>query len=282
MVKTDNYELNIAEGTDKYNHFTFDNTNYEIIDEELKNNADAGTQVATELYTDTIHAITRLHPDAAVFRFTAVSRFTAGDTFTVDDVQVSALTTSGEQLPDGAFVIGSEVLCALKGTRLTVYLSTSSVNKAKDSDKLGGFVPDHFATAGDLADVAQVAQAAGDLAEENTQEIAQINQKLVNMLTWKRIGSVVGTANTLPLPSDWKEINVSVYLTSNMDGRGFSFSLNREQVKTHRVYMDGFWQTTTGNGMAMIKASETDINMVTVYSGGSDALSSYTMEVYYR
>lgn len=174
MTNTTNYELNIVEGTDKVNPLTQLNPNFEIIDEQMKKNSDAGVQSATELTTGTVHALTRLQGDAPVFRFTATSRFTAGDTFTVDGVQVSALTTSGEQLPDGAYVIGAEVLCNLKGSVLTVYCSMNTVANAVNSQKLGEQSADYYATAEAVEQAQETATSAGNLATQNAQKLTNI------------------------------------------------------------------------------------------------------------
>ena len=114
MRESEHFNLNLVEGTDIVNPLVTDVPNYESIDEQMFKNQNAGVQNATELKSGTVHAITRLVPDAQMITFTATSNFTAGDTFTVDGIQVSALTVSGEQLPTGAYVINSQVLCVLK------------------------------------------------------------------------------------------------------------------------------------------------------------------------
>lgn len=167
MQRTDNFNLIMVEGSDTVNLLTQMNPNTETIDEQMFKNQNAGVQTATELLSGTVHAILRSVPDASMIRFTAVSRFTAGDTFTVDGVQVSALLPSGEQLPDGAFIIGSEVLCILKGTLLTVFVSGGSVANAKDSEKLGGELPSYYATKAEVDNAKTVATSAGNVAEAN-------------------------------------------------------------------------------------------------------------------
>lgn len=174
MILTDNFDLNLVEGSDVVNLLTQMNPNTEKIDEQMFKNQNAGVQSATELLSGTVHAITRVVPDASMIRFTAVSRFTAGDTFTVDGVQVSALLPSGEQLPDGAFIIGSEVLCVLKGTLLTVFAGAGVVAMSQDSAKLGGNPAEYYASNEELDLVKNTANSAGDIAESNTQKINKI------------------------------------------------------------------------------------------------------------
>lgn len=145
---TTNYGFNISEGSDIVNPLTDIFPNFESLDTDLKDVSDATFGVATELKSGTVHALTRDDKDKNVFKFTATSNFTAGDTFTVDGEQVSALTTSGEQLSTGCYVIGSEVIVAKKGTLLTFFIS----NVVTDATTLEGHSASYFATASDLSD----------------------------------------------------------------------------------------------------------------------------------
>lgn len=140
---TDNYELILPAGDDRVNPLTQVNPNFETIDTQMKANANASIGVANEIKTGTVHALTRItnDGDCAVFRFLATSDFNLGDTFTVDGVSVTALLPSGEVLGNGAYVIGSTVLCILVETRLTVY---TTGRKASDSDALEGHPASYF------------------------------------------------------------------------------------------------------------------------------------------
>lgn len=207
MRNSEHFNLNVVDGTDKVNLLTQMNPNTEAIDEQMFKNQNAGVQTATELLNGTIHAITRSIPDASMIRFTAVSRFTAGDTFTVDGVQVSALLPSGEQLPDGTFIIGSEVLCVLKGTLLTVFSGSGKVALSKDAEKLGGNLPSYYATKEEVNSAQNTANSAGNLAETNRQSIIELN----NGLEWTEIGSVTGNTNSIFVDSTiYKEIKILV------------------------------------------------------------------------
>ena len=166
MQNTENFNLKVYEGEDLFNPLTVENVNVQTIDTQMKKNENHAVGDATELVSGTVHAITRLTPDAPMLRFTATSRFTSGDTFTVDGVQVSALTVSGEQLPDGAYIIGSEVLAYLKGTLLTVFTSQGTLATAKNALKLGGNNPEYYATASAVQTAQETATAAGNLANE--------------------------------------------------------------------------------------------------------------------
>lgn len=219
MRDTENYSLMLVEGTDKVNPLTQVNPNFEAIDTQMKENSDYAVQPATELTTGTVHALTRLQSDASVFRFTATSRFTAGDTFTVDGVQVSALTTSGEQLPDGAYVIGAEVLCNLKGSVLTVYYSMNTVGNAANAQKLNGQNANYYGTAEAVAQAQETATSAGTLAAQNSQAINEINTNIsnistltVNNIRFSKIGKLVlccsttwtGAGSVVDIPTNYQ------------------------------------------------------------------------------
>ena len=148
--QTTNYGFNISEGTDLVNPLVDIFPNWESIDSDLKDVSDDAVGRATELTTGTVHALTRSDTDRNVFVFTATSNFTAGDTFTLDGDQVSALTPAGEQLATGCYIIGSDVLVAVHGTLMTMYVSPT---KVADSDKLDGHDSTYFATASDVSDL---------------------------------------------------------------------------------------------------------------------------------
>lgn len=164
MRTTTNYKLNIAEGTDKYNHLTIDNPNYEKIDDTMKSIEDASVPVATELKSGSVHAITRNNPNASMFRFVATSKFTTGDTFTVDSKQVTALLPTGQPLSTGAYVINSNVLCCLVGTNLTIYCP--GIPENVDATTLEGHDSSYFASADDLKSVRSAATSAGIVAND--------------------------------------------------------------------------------------------------------------------
>ena len=199
MQNTDNFDLKIYEGKDLFNPLVVENANVQAIDTQMKKNENHTVGDATELVSGTVHALTRLTPDTPMLRFTATSRFTAGDTFTVDGVQVSALTVSGEQLPDGAYVIGSEVLAYLKGTLLTFFTSQGTLATAQNALKLGGNTPDYYATAVAVQQAQNTATAAGNLANEVNSNLDKTNQSLKS-IGFSRVATssekIVVSANT--------------------------------------------------------------------------------------
>lgn len=116
------YNLFIGEVSDAFNPLTQMNQNTRDIDSGMWANKLKSVQTATELKNGTVHAITRNVPDAEMFRFTATSDFATGDTFTVDGAQVTGVLPNGQPLPNGAYLINSEVLCCLVGTKLTFFI----------------------------------------------------------------------------------------------------------------------------------------------------------------
>nr|DAL09092.1 MAG TPA_asm: hypothetical protein [Caudoviricetes sp.] len=177
MTRTNNYDLIVVEGSDKVNLLTQMNPNTEKIDEVMKANENSGVHTATELLSGSVHAITRTVKTASMFKFTAVSNYTAGDTFTVDGVQVTALLTSGEALGTGAYIIGSEVLCSLKDTLLTVYTQGGTIKLAEDSEKLGGNLPEYYAKQTELDIVKNTADSASSLSRLTDEKLKNITEK---------------------------------------------------------------------------------------------------------
>ena len=177
MRESEHFNLNLVEGNDIVNPLVTDIPNYESIYAQMFKNQNAGVQNATELKTGTVHAITRLVPDAQMITFTATSNFVAGDTFTVDGIQVSALTVSGEQLPTGAYVINSQVLAILKGTLLTVYGIGSEV--ADNALALNGHPDTYFGTKEEVDVAINTANAANELVNEVNNSLSDTSKYVI-------------------------------------------------------------------------------------------------------
>ena len=127
---TTNYGLLKPESTDSYNHMIYDNPNMDTIDAAMKANADSGVTSASCIKSGTTHTITRSNTSANVFRFTATGDWITGDTMIVDGVTVSPYLSTGEALTTGAFIINTEVLASISGTRVTVYSNKSAESAA--------------------------------------------------------------------------------------------------------------------------------------------------------
>lgn len=147
MNQTTNYNFNVPVGSDIVNPLVQDFPNWESLDTILRNVANTGITTATHTKSGTIHTLTFSETTVPMIRFQATADFNANDAFTVNGISVSALTVAGQALPDGAFVIGSMVLCELRDNLLTVYLSGT------DAESLEGHPASYFATASDLSTV---------------------------------------------------------------------------------------------------------------------------------
>lgn len=134
MITTSHYGLNIAEGTDTYNHLTIDNPNYQKIDTQMWTNAQAGVPTVTMQLKESTIAIARPsgYSNATTFKFVSTVNYNQSYTWTVDGTSVTPTLPNGGALPQNAFIIGSVVLCILNGTSLTVFsVPTVDVNSIK-------------------------------------------------------------------------------------------------------------------------------------------------------
>lgn len=175
-TKTTNYEFILPVGSDNFNPLTDQNPNWSKADTVIKKATDQSIAVATEVKSGSVHAITV--PDGAgnMFRFVATSKFGAQDTCTVNGVQVSTLMPNGTTLPDGGWVINSNVLCCMTGTVLTVYTTIGGDSGNIDADTLDGHNAAYFATAKALDGVKSTAEAASRIANSaNTTATAANN-----------------------------------------------------------------------------------------------------------
>lgn len=198
MNNTEHFNLLTYGPDDIVNVMTVDKSNMETIDAALQKNLIQGISKATELKTDTVHALTRFDEDCPIFRFTSTTNFVAGETFVVDGQQVTALTPAGSSLATGAYVIGSEVLCILRDTRLTIFVSGAST--ADDALKLGGELPEFYAKQEDMDSVTATANAAGSLAQSNLAKINDMNGRLtqvIGMPDYKNAKAISGNSYTV-------------------------------------------------------------------------------------
>ena len=271
MRKSTNFELNLVEGNDLVNPLVQDVPNYEKIDEQMYKNECNSIGIATELKSGTVHALTRTIPNASMFRFKATSNFTAGDTFTVDGVQVSALTPNGETLASGCYIVGSEVLCTLRETLLTVYLSGGVVTTAQDSEKLGGQLPEYYGTAENVSTALTTAQSANQLTLNLQTRVNEINSNLdcENLITHTNIKSFSCSQQNMASTS-----GTTVEQT---------FTLPNDIVKIKKMFFTSHF--TDGLGNAKLNSwsiSENILTMsVTLTSYNSQYPCSWGMQIYY-
>ena len=121
MQYTTHYNLNLPEGTDIVNPLVQDNPNYSAIDTALYDNKVRVIGNATEVKSGTAHAITRSDSDIDVMRFTATGDWITGDTMTVDGSPVSVYLQDGTAPLTGAYIINTEVIAVINGSRVTLY-----------------------------------------------------------------------------------------------------------------------------------------------------------------
>lgn len=123
MQYTTHFNLNLPEGADIVNPLVQDNPNYSAIDAAMFANKQAVIGTASEVVSGTVHAITRSNPDSDYFKFTATGNWTAGDAMSVDGTTVSVYLSDGTTPATGAYIINTEVLALLNGTRVTLIIS---------------------------------------------------------------------------------------------------------------------------------------------------------------
>lgn len=123
MQYTTHFNLNLPEGTDIVNPLVQDNPNYSAIDAAMFANKQAVIGTASEVVSGTVHAITRSNPDSDYFKFTATGNWAAGDSMSVDGTTVSVYLSDGTTPATGAYIINTEVLALLSGTRVTLIIS---------------------------------------------------------------------------------------------------------------------------------------------------------------
>lgn len=270
MRKTANYELNIADGSDRYNHLTIDNPNYEKIDNIMKANEDGAVQTATELKSGTVHAITRNKPNASMFRFVATSDYTSGETFTVDGQQVTALLPNGATLGTGAYHINANVLCCLVGTNMTVY--TIGVAENIDASTLEGHSADYFATADALNDVRQTAASAGIVANNALSKVSNIN--LVREKIWENpsVESVYNTNYQLPYT-----LTDGLYILNYREEADTAIILSTTIYLNETIQIATIWRDGTAYRYATLKPNSLEIGIV--LGSGSGKLDSSLIPV---
>ena len=125
---TTNYGLYKPEATDTYNHLVYDNPNMDTIDATMKDNSDHAIDSATCIKTGTVHSVTRTNPSCAVFRFTATGDWNTGDTMNVDGTPVSVFLPNGAAAINGAYVINTEVIASIVGTRVTLLTNAADAS----------------------------------------------------------------------------------------------------------------------------------------------------------
>lgn len=231
MKTTTNYGYKQYEGNDIFNPLTVEAQNIQSIDANMGKNRDAAVQLATEIKSGTVHAITRSTPSASVIRFVATSDWAQGDTCTVDGVQVSTLLPTGETLPGGAWKINSNVLAVLTGTLLTVFTTAPSGGGTDiDADTLQGHDAAYFMSREDGA-----VKSVGSTVLLNAGSWVQGGDKYVQTVA---VGGATADGNivTSPAASGWAAAqDNNIRCTAQGDG---TLTFTADSIPTASVYFN--------------------------------------------
>lgn len=249
MQSTTNYGLNIVEGTDIVNPLTQFNPNFTDIDSIMKANADASVDHATCIKTGTVHAITRTNTDANVFRFTATGNWNTGDTMTVDGTLVSVYVSDGTAPSNNCFVINTEVLAAIQGTRVTLYVNSGDASNISFDDTSVSYTANNVQSAIEAASTATGTEYSAGVS---------VKQKIdnYNVITFSSNANINGakvevyehldfiivsfenaevTAN---LPATTDMISLSVNAKFQTTGVIYAYSSGGNTFKTIPIYLN--------------------------------------------
>ena len=204
-TQTTYYEFNKPAGSDLVNPLTDTFPNWDIADAALHELNERSFANATETVVLGVHAISRLNAYTKFIKWIATANFAAGDTFTVDGNVVAASTPSGESLATGAYVTGSVVIACLNADDSAMTIFVSGTNVATDSERLGGELPNFYATASDMGsaqtDIGNIQALNGTTSIVGigdgtlTGAVSTINTKLTDSLSVVDAETKIGTYN---------------------------------------------------------------------------------------
>ena len=199
MQYTTHYNLNLPEGSDVVNPLVQDNPNYTAIDAAMFANKQAVIGTASEVTSGTAHAITRSNIDSDYFRYTATSNWTTGDTMTVDGTAVSVYLSDGTAPLTGSYVINSEVLAFLSGTRVTLIISKSGAPASAISynNTVSGLTAVNVQDAIDELH-SDIHKGSVSVTADGVKKIKEIFNELFSLIDMAKISSMsyMATSNT--------------------------------------------------------------------------------------
>lgn len=134
MQYTSNYNFLLPEGTDVVNPLVDVNPNFSTLDTIIKGVSDHAVDRAACTKTGTTHSVVRSNTSANVFEFTATGDWDTGDSMVVDGTPVSVFLPDGTAPLTGAYIINTEVLCIINGTRVTLLTGAQTVTSLDASD----------------------------------------------------------------------------------------------------------------------------------------------------
>lgn len=259
---TTNYSLLKPESTDNYNHLIYDNPNMDTIDSVMKTNSNTGITPATCVKSGTVHTITRTNTSCPVFRFTATGDWNTGDTMIVDGVTASVFMPNGSAALNGAYIINTEVIASIVGTRVTL-MSNSADAASVEFDATGTTlsstnVEDALKELNDASNIVYDANnSVSDMLDVETISFTNINGGL-NYVKGFRIGKLVVinfaigevTPNSVlfTVPDAIKPANnetIKMFMNTNSSAMGtVTFTLlnsNGNLINDINVYRGGVW-----------------------------------------
>lgn len=237
MYTTTNYGFNIVEGTDMVNPLTQLNPNFTALDTDLKAVSDNTVDNATCIKTGTVHAVTRTNTNASVFKFTATGNWNTGDTMTVDGTLVSVYATDGSAPANGCYVINTEVIAAIQGTRVTLYTNSASAANTSFDDTNVSYTATNVQTA-----IEEASTAAGTAYDSSKSTYDKINEIATHQISYSGTtnanGEISGAATTFGMPSG--AIVIAAYLErdSYSVARRVNISMYGGQGVTFSCYSD--------------------------------------------
>ena len=251
MSQTTYYEFNKPIGSDLVNPLVDEFPNWDIADAALHELDERSVANATEVVSLGVHAISRLNTYTKFIKWIATANYTAGETFTVDGNVVAAATPTGASLVTGAYVTGSVVLACLNADDSAMTIFVSGDSHASDSDRLGGELPNYYATASDMSN-AQT-DIGNIQALDGTTSIASIGD-----------GTVTGAISTINTALGNKANKT--YVEANNIGTAVTIS-----TTPYTTTSDGYVSLqSVGSGAVNIKAPNgNSIDYVNRDGGGS-------------
>lgn len=248
MYTTTNYGFNIVEGTDMVNPLTQLNPNFTALDTDLKNVSDATVDNATCIKTGTVHAVTRTNTDAKIFKFTATGNWNTGDTMTVDGTLVSVYVSDGTAPANNCFVINTEVLAAIQGTRVTLYVNSGDASNISFDDTSVSYTANNVQSAIEAASTATGTEySAGVSVKNRLDDLITVDQTSISVNV--PANSHVWSGRTLPSDTNYAWHLYSVIpldsglivagynddgiLVRNITGAAISSTLNQKYFGIH-------------------------------------------------
>ena len=214
---TANYGLYKPESTDTYNHLVYDNPNMDTIDGVMKDNADHGVDNASCIKSGTVHSVTRSNTSCPVFKFTSTGDWITGDTMNVDGTPVSVFLPNGTAPLTGCFVINTEVLAVISGSRVTLMCPVIPDAANVPFDPTGTTL-----TAADVEGALQELNLATNIQYDSTNSVKQkIDSKLDASLI-----TISGDVTDISAWSNGSNANLSVGTATKL----FVFSMNSNGV----------------------------------------------------